>query len=130
MTPVHELAICEAVLRQVLDVAASHDMRPVMRITLRIGPLAGVEPDLLRFAFPLVAAGTPCDGALIDIECSHVEVRCHACGQTSEARSNRLLCACCGGWRVSIVSGEEMLLARVEFSAPPPRLVEREPRHV
>jgi hydrogenase nickel incorporation protein HypA/HybF len=41
----HELSICEAVLRQVLDLAPPPDATVVGRITLRVGPLAGVEPD-------------------------------------------------------------------------------------
>ncbi|MEJ1975499.1 MAG: hypothetical protein WDN49_04855 [Acetobacteraceae bacterium] len=39
-------------LQQVLAVASSQGAGNVGRITLRIGPLAGVEPDLLRRAFP------------------------------------------------------------------------------
>jgi hydrogenase nickel incorporation protein HypA/HybF len=99
------------VVRQVLAVAAS---RPVGRITLRIGPLSGVEPDLLRHAFPLVAAGTPCKAAVIAFELTPVEVRCQVCGATSPARINRLLCAACGTWRVSIATGDEMLLVSVD----------------
>ncbi len=116
----HELAICQSVLRQVLAVAASHNARHIGRITLRIGPLAGVEPDLLRSAFPLVAAGTSCEGAMIEIEATPVEVRCRICAAISNARPNRLLCESCGTWRVTLVSGDEMLLARIEMLDAPP----------
>ncbi len=51
---VHELSICEAVLHEVLAIAEAQRARRVGRITLRLGPLAGVEPDLVRLAFPLV----------------------------------------------------------------------------
>jgi hydrogenase nickel incorporation protein HypA/HybF len=111
----HELAICHSVLRQVASIAANHGARHVGRITLRIGPLAGVEPDLLRLAFPLIAAGTVCDGAIIEIEHTPVQVRCKDCSAMSDVRPNRLLCASCGTWRVTLVTGDEMLLARVEL---------------
>jgi hydrogenase nickel incorporation protein HypA/HybF len=111
----HEFAICRSVLRQVLTVAATHDMRAVGRIMLRIGPLAGIEPDLLSAAFPIVAAGTPCAGATIEIEAMPVLVHCKRCGSTSIVRLNRLLCGTCGEWRVTLMSGDEMLLASVEF---------------
>jgi hydrogenase nickel incorporation protein HypA/HybF len=115
----HELAICRSVLQQVLAAAAPVDMRAIGRITLRIGPLSGVEPDLLRAAFPLVAAGTPCEGAIIAIEGMCVLVRCKTCGATSVVRPNRLLCGDCGEWRVALVSGDEMMLASIElFDAP------------
>jgi hydrogenase nickel incorporation protein HypA/HybF len=122
---VHELAICQSVLSQALAVAASREAAGVARITLRIGKLAGVEPDLLRHAFPLVAAGTPCEGAVLDILDSPVAVCCRRCGATSAVPPNRLLCAACGEWRVSVVSGEEMLLASVELLTR-----ERPPAHV
>jgi hydrogenase nickel incorporation protein HypA/HybF len=110
----HELAICQSVLRQALAVAVLLDIRQIGRITLRIGPLAGVEPDLLRRTFPLVATGTSCEGAKIEIEIAAVTVRCAICDMASDVSPNRLLCASCGSWRVHLVSGDEMLLARIE----------------
>ena len=111
----HELAICQALLRQVLEVAENRCSQRVGRIKLRIGPLSGVEPGLLKSAFPLVAAGTPCEGTIIEIEDIPIRVRCQICGSTSQARSNRLLCTDCGTWRVTLISGDEMLLAAVEL---------------
>jgi hydrogenase nickel incorporation protein HypA/HybF len=64
-----------------------------------------------------VAAGTSCDAAIVEIEEVPVKVLCTICGSTSDARANRLLCASCGAWRVALVSGDEMLLARVESAA-------------
>jgi hydrogenase nickel incorporation protein HypA/HybF len=119
ITPMHELAICQSVLEQVLAVASSPNKRQIGRITLRIGPLAGVEPALLRIAFPLVAVGTPCEGAMLEIEETSVRVRCQTCGSTSDVPPNRLLCADCGAWRVTVVSGDEMLLANVTLGEPP-----------
>ncbi len=113
-------------LHQVLAIAASNDMPAVGRIMLRIGPLAGVEPGLLCAAFPIVAAGTPCEGATIEIESMAVRVRCKLCGSTSVVRPNRLLCASCGDWQITLLSGDEMLLTGVELSdAPLPRQKER-----
>ena len=111
----HELAICQALLRQVLKVAENRTSQRVGRIKLRIGPLSGVEPGLLKSAFPLVAAGTLCEGTIIEIEDIPVRVRCQICDSTSQTRSNRLLCTDCGTWRVTLISGDEMLLASVEL---------------
>jgi hydrogenase nickel incorporation protein HypA/HybF len=115
----HELSICEAVLRQVLGLIPPSDATVIGQITLRIGPLAGVEPDQLRLAFPLVAAGTPCEGAMIEIETTTVEISCRICGETSQVPINRLLCGACGSWQANLVSGDEMLLAHVEFRSRP-----------
>jgi hydrogenase nickel incorporation protein HypA/HybF len=116
----HELSICQAVLQQVLGLVPPPDATMISRITLRIGPLAGVEPDQLRLAFPLVAAGTSCADATIEIEPIAVEIRCRMCGQAAQVRANRLLCPACGSWQVNLLRGDEMLLARVEFHGPLP----------
>jgi hydrogenase nickel incorporation protein HypA/HybF len=115
----HELAICRSMLQQVLAIAASNDMPAVGKIMLRVGPLAGVEPGLLRAAFPIVAAGTRCEGATIEIEITTVQICCRRCGSTSVVRSNYLLCASCGDWQVTVLSGDEMLLASIECVDPP-----------
>jgi len=111
----HELAICEAILRQAEEIAAAHGARRVTRITLRIGELAGVETRLLRAAFPLVAAGTCCEGARLAIERPQVRVTCRVCAAVSRARANRLLCSDCGSWRVAVVQGDEMRIESVEI---------------
>jgi hydrogenase nickel incorporation protein HypA/HybF len=119
----HELAICQSVLRQVLAVATAREAGRVVRITLRIGPLAGVEPALLQSAFPIVAAGTCCARASLDIEAAAVVVHCQICGATSDATANRLLCGDCGTWRVRLLSGDQMQLASID-------LFDEEPVHV
>ena len=96
----HELAICESILAQAVAIATAHQAGRVKRITLRIGPLAGVEPGLLSAAFPLVAAGTCCEAARLCIESVAVRVECQLCGAVSQVRPNRLLCGVCGTWRV------------------------------
>jgi len=111
----HELSVCQAVLRQVAEVATRHHAREVSRIVLQIGPLAGVEPQLLRDAFPIASAGTVAAGAELLIESLPLRVRCDKCGAESAAQPNRLLCAACGDWHTQLVSGDEMLLARVEL---------------
>lgn len=125
----HELAICEAVLRQVLAIASEHGAGHVARISLNIGPLAGVEPGLLLSAFPLVAAGTLCGSAIVEIATAAVQVECSICGAVSGAKPNRLLCAACGNWRVALVSGDQMLLSSVELFKLEPKAIGKQ-RHV
>src|SRR5690606_21036087 len=65
---VHELAVAQALVEQVGAVidqhqashdndASSSDAWRATSIRVRIGPLAGVVPELLATAFPLAAAG-------------------------------------------------------------------------
>jgi hydrogenase nickel incorporation protein HypA/HybF len=111
----HELAVCQALMGQVETVAARERAVRVTGITLRIGPLSGVEPELLRDAFPIAAAGSVAADAQLRIEAQPVRVHCTRCGADSEASVNRLLCAACGDYHTRLISGDELLLASVEL---------------
>jgi hydrogenase nickel incorporation protein HypA/HybF len=114
----HELSVCQSLLDQVQRIAADHGAERVERILLRIGPLSGVEPALLRNAYPLAAAGSIAEHAVLDIEPAPVRVHCVTCGAETDAIPNRLLCGECGDWHTRLVSGDEMLLANLELSVP------------
>jgi hydrogenase nickel incorporation protein HypA/HybF len=114
----HELSVCLALLDQVQAIARQHRATRVERILLRVGPLSGVEAPLLESAYPLAAAGTIAENAVLDIEAAPVVVRCLDCGAETQAATNRLSCARCGGVRTSLVSGDEMLLANLELAVP------------
>ena len=111
----HELSICQALIEQVVHVAEEQRARRVVSVTVRIGPLSGVEPALIESAYPLASAGTNAADSRLVIERSEVRVRCLECGVESRASSSRLLCGECGGWRVQVLTGQELLLARVEL---------------
>ena len=111
----HELAICEALIGQVERVARERGARGVVSVTVAVGPLSGVEPQLLAHAYPLAAAGTVAEHAQLLLETVPVRVRCRKCKSESTVEVNRLLCSACNGWQVEVVAGEELLLQRVEL---------------
>lgn len=111
----HELSVCHALLDQVVRVACEHQARRIVSVTVRIGPLSGVEPALLESAYLLACAGTAAARAALIIERPAVRVRCLDCGAECEAVISRLACAACGSWHIDILSGDELLLASVEL---------------
>ena len=115
----HELALCQALMTQVETIAREHRAQRVTAITLGMGPLSGVEAQLLQHAYPIASAGTVAEDAELSIQTTPVCVRCNSCGETSEARVNRLVCGHCGDWRTDLVSGDELLLVSVELDKPP-----------
>jgi hydrogenase nickel incorporation protein HypA/HybF len=111
----HELSVCQALIEQVQDIARANGAAAVSRVVLRIGPLSGVEPQLLAQAFPLARAGTVAAAAELEIENLPVRVKCEQCGAETDASANRLLCGRCGDWHTRLLSGDELLLASVEL---------------
>ena len=111
----HELAVCQGLLREVARIAAEHEAVAVERIVLQIGGLSGVEPPLLQRAFEVARAGTIARSAELEIRAGPVVVECGQCGTRGEVAVNRLLCPACGDWRVRVVEGEELLLLKVDI---------------
>lgn len=111
----HELAVAQALVDQVDEVIREHGAVSASLIRVRIGPLAGVVPELLGSAFPLAAAGRRMAHAALDLVVAPIRVRCQTCGAETEAAMSRLVCGVCGDWRTQVIGGDELLLESVEL---------------
>jgi hydrogenase nickel incorporation protein HypA/HybF len=113
---VHELSIADAIVAIACDHAQG---RRVTSVEVKIGGLRQVVPDALAFAFDLVAAGTPVEGAQLDVD--HVAPRayCSRCEVESEVTSLPLACASCGRVDVDVVAGDELLVESIELDDEP-----------
>jgi hydrogenase nickel incorporation protein HypA/HybF len=83
---------------------------------MRIGPLSGVVPEALEFAFEVVARGTMAEAARLEIERVPIVCHCAACAREFEAAD--MLCECpeCHQPSSEIRRGREMHLMSVEVS--------------
>jgi len=106
----HELSVCMSLLREVERAARG---RAVKEIAVAIGPLSGIEPQLLERAFAVARAGTVAERANLVCHEKPVRLACSACGQEVEVPLNALVCPACGDWQVRLCSGDELLLESV-----------------
>lgn len=113
----HELSLCQDMMDQVMAIAKAHQAEKVVRITVRIGPLSGVEPLLLESAFTISRAGTLAEEAELVTEPQAIRVHCNLCGAESDATVNNLVCGQCGDYNTRLISGDELILARVELQS-------------
>ncbi len=116
----HELSICQALIKQVAVIAKQHNADEVSRILVQIGPLAGVVPELLERAFFVANKNTIAEHSVLVIESLPIRVSCDQCGAQTDAQANRLLCGKCGDWHTKLLSGDELLLASVELTTSTP----------
>jgi hydrogenase nickel incorporation protein HypA/HybF len=112
----HELSVCQAMLRQVETIATREQAISVDRIVVRIGTLSGVVPELLQQAFTVARAGTKADNAELVTQTELIRIQCLQCGYESDAQANRLICPHCGDFRTRLISGDELILASVELT--------------
>jgi hydrogenase nickel incorporation protein HypA/HybF len=111
----HELAICQALLSQVEEIAQQNRAVRVTRIDLKIGPLSGVVPVLLQRTFLVARHGTLAEEAVLATEEMPPRVRCQGCGMESVVPTNKLLCPNCGDYHTTLLGGDELILASLEL---------------
>ena len=102
-------------MSQVETIASDNHASRVTAIHLGVGPLSGVEGELLKNAYPMASANTVAEDAELLIRLMPVCVLCTRCEKESEVKPNRLVCGHCGDWRTKLISGDELLLMRVEL---------------
>lgn len=111
----HELAVCQSMIEQVENIALERRAHSVSSISIGIGPLSGVEAQLLKNAYPIASAGTIAENAKLIIEQLPVRIKCNTCGYESDVLPNKLTCKQCGNWQTTLISGDEMMLMSVEL---------------
>ena len=111
----HELSVCQNMLQQIEDIARQHNAIAVTSVRVQIGPLSGVDAELLSHAFPIAVAGTVAEHATLVVETLPIRICCEQCNTESTASANRLICGNCGDWHTHLVSGDELLLASLEL---------------
>jgi hydrogenase nickel incorporation protein HypA/HybF len=112
----HEHSIVRALLDRACEQAASHGATRVHRLTVRLGALAGVEPELLASAYELFREGTLCRGAELELVTVPARWECRSCAR--EIPPGAPLRCPEHGEPARLVSGEEILLERMELEVP------------
>jgi len=107
---VHELAITESIVAAVREKLGG---TPVRLVRVEVGRLSGVVPDALRFCFELATAGTPLEGAELDIIGQPGRGRCRDCAAEFDTDDWLALCDC-GSADVEVLGGRELRIREVE----------------
>lgn len=112
----HELSLLEELRHQALAAATAEGATRIEAITLLVGALSGVEPEALRFAFPVVMAGSMAEGAELQLEMEPAVCHCEPCEQSFHARDGCCDCPRCGAISRTLLSGRELRLVSLEVS--------------
>jgi hydrogenase nickel incorporation protein HypA/HybF len=112
----HEYSIIQALVERVGEEARAQGATAVHRLSVRIGELSGVDPDLLATAYDTFRARTICQGAQLDLRIVAARWECPACGQTI-ARGAVLTCPVCT-LPARLSEGDEIMLDRIELEVP------------
>ena len=91
----HEYSLVLSLIERVKQEAEDHRARAVQRVRIQVGELAGVESELLTYAFGIAREGSVCEKAELDVVFVAAEWVCAACARPI-ARGKALQCEVCG----------------------------------
>lgn len=106
----HEMSLAVSLIERVQAEAAKGGLSRVSRVSLEVGSLQSVEPELLQEAFSVVAEGTLAEGAVLEMEVREAQALCHACGSKFEPAYFHYACPACGKADAEILGGRDLFL--------------------
>ena len=111
----HEIGIASEVVRAAQAEQAHRPGSSLIRVGIRVGVLAGVDLDALRFAFTALTQATDLESVHFDIESCPRENRCLDCGTEFPSALYSEPCPCCSSNNIALIGGEQLDIAFVEL---------------
>jgi hydrogenase nickel incorporation protein HypA/HybF len=115
----HEMGIASSVLDAVRAEASRFPNGHIHKVGLRIGELAGVDPEAVRFCFEALVRGTELEPLALEIECCWRRYQCRCCQHSYAAAREDLACPECGMTDSQFLGGDELELAYLEVENGP-----------
>lgn len=113
----HEYALVESLVRRVEAEVEKRRAIAVHGLSVRVGELSGVDPELLATAYQTFRAGTICEKAPLAVSRVAATWSCPACRRPI-ARGAILRCATCDEPAQLDDGGDALMLDGIELEVP------------
>jgi len=110
----HEMGIANSVLEAVRTEMALHPRTYPCKVGVRIGEMAAIDQDALRFCFEAIIQETDLASLELGIEVCPRRHRCQVCGREFVVRNYDSRCPQCASLETTCISGDELELAYLE----------------
>ena len=117
------MGIANSILEAVQKEANRYPGTRATKVGIRIGELAAIDEEALRFCFEVLARDTALEGLQLEIELCSRKHRCQDCDCNFIVREYDFRCPKCGKVTVQCISGDELELAFVEVEEDEPSAV-------
>lgn len=114
----HELSLVKCVLDEALRIAETEGAVRITRVSLQIGALKQVVPQMMQFAFEAASQDTAAEGAAFEWRTIPALISCDECRNVFEPSSWVWECPHCGVLRGTLEAGDELILESVELEEP------------
>ena len=109
----HEMSLAESILKIALDVAADNHAKKISSVGLKLGEMAGVEVESLKFGFDILKKNTIAENAALKINRVPIIGECNKCGKSFNVAAYNFFCPECDGVLI-LKSGRELLVEFVD----------------
>jgi len=92
----HESTLAKRLLDAALTIASEHGARHVLAVHGWIAESEPLSRESIESHFMSAAAGTPAEGARLELRLDHVAARCDECGSIYLPTGHLTLCPRCG----------------------------------
>ena len=110
----HEMGIANSVLEAVRTEMGRHPGTYPCKVGVRIGEMAAIDQDALRFCFEAMILETDLESLELGIEVCPRRHRCQVCGYEFIVRDYDSRCGQCASLETTCISGDELELAYLE----------------
>jgi len=110
----HEMGIANSILQAVTEELRLHPGARATEVGVRIGELAALDAESLRFCFEALARDTKLEGLQLKLEMCPRRHECAKCGHQFTVHDYEFCCRRCGAGDTQCISGEELELAYLE----------------
>ncbi len=107
----HELGIVVKVLEQVDQLAAEYKAEKILKVTMEVGEVSSIVPDLFTDAFDWAKKKTRF-AQEAELEMIIIEGRtyCQACGETYKTVAHGKKCPHCGSFDTYLLTGDQIII--------------------
>jgi hydrogenase nickel incorporation protein HypA/HybF len=112
---VHELSLIQGLMDRLDQVVKENNAKGVKAIWLKVGPLSGVEPQLLETAFDFFSKEGIAAGAKLHIDSPMATMNCESCGAEPQREYLTLSCSECGAPLPVSDGSQSLMLEQLEL---------------
>jgi hydrogenase nickel incorporation protein HypA/HybF len=111
----HELSVAQNIIEIIQQSVPEPEWKQVAAVRVRIGALAGIVPDSLKFSFQAITAESVLSNARLITEYIPFRVHCRTCNTDTQNEDGFAMCGKCESTDIQVLSGTELQIKEIEL---------------
>jgi hydrogenase nickel incorporation protein HypA/HybF len=111
----HEYPVTVRIIEIATEYAVENKVQDIRQINLVVGDYCGYVSGSIELYFPIIAEGTACSNARLNITRVKPKLKCNSCGELFEKQLFSFECPYCGGEGGPTEIGKEFYIKSIEI---------------